>query len=197
MLRLFDAADGQFSDSIPGVLDEHQRTRFKVRETFRIAPRYGGTRGYSRARIRRAMDKDFWSGLTKGLFGRIQFGGVVGKVCLMFAVSAIAAAFVLRVAEGNFWVAIGGGLIVLCGLLVVLAVLFFADRHPELAVLDGTHVLQYQRNMIRSKGLPAMTVEAVAVEATPATPVLDELQEQEALPPVAAEPAAEEVEGVK
>lgn len=130
--------------------------------------------------------KDFWAGLAKGVFGRVSFGGVVGKICLMFAVVAIAAGFALRSVGTNDFAAGIVGVLVVCGLVAVLAILLFAHLHPDLAVLEGAHVLQYQKNMLESKN-QGVIIEAVAVEAPAPVPVLEELQarEQVALPQVA------------
>jgi hypothetical protein len=85
------------------------------------------------------------AGIARG-----RFGGVVGKVTLMFGVVATMAALALWSVGENSTAAIVAGGVVVIAAVVALAVLMFAHHHPDLALLEGAEWLQYQ-GMIQSK----------------------------------------------
>lgn len=82
---------------------------------------------------------------------RGRFGGVVGKVTLMFGVVASMAAFALWGVGASTPAALVAGGIVLVAGLVAVGILYFAHLHPDLALLEGSQWLAYQ-DMIQSKG---------------------------------------------
>lgn len=69
--------------------------------------------------------------------------GTAGKVCMMVITVAIAFAAIV-IAVRNPWIALVA-LVLLSALALVLGlkVIDFADRHPDAAILEGKHLIDY------------------------------------------------------
>jgi Ca2+/Na+ antiporter len=89
------------------------------------------------------MFKRIWDFVSRwSASHRIRFGGVVGKIAYIAVACVIGAtAVVMRSGHDAFTLM----LVVLFlgfGCLVIWGILRYADRHPEIATLEGSEVLQ-------------------------------------------------------
>jgi|SRR6266850_5026110 len=102
-------------------------------------------------------------------------GGTVGKICLMLiAVSLAFAAMVVSVRVP--WVAcVGISLLAIVVLVLGLAVVWFAHKHPQAALMEGAEFLQHEQ-IEQMKNRPPRRVRAV--DKTPKGPLPQIGQEQ-------------------
>ena len=116
-------------------------------------------------------------------------GGLVGRVCTVVLVSCVVIG-VLGALSRNEWV-MGG--VVVAILIIVFPMLWrvisFAEKNPQVAILDGAQFLKHEQLVLASKGVPEITVVPEAqVQEHPALPSPEQLaaanrpDEQPALP---------------
>jgi hypothetical protein len=104
--------------------------------------------------IREALEQ---SGLSAFKLDRIRLArGVVGKATYV-AVAAILAlgGIAWRVAD-SLQLLLAGGLIVLIFVLYFIGVLWFANRHPGVALLEGAELIQWRQMDIAGKSVRAI-----------------------------------------
>jgi hypothetical protein len=98
-------------------------------------------------------------------------GGLVGRVCTVALVYSVVIG-VLGALSRNEWV-MGGAVVAI--LVIVFPMLWrvinFAEKNPQVAILDGAQFLKHEQLVLASKGVPEITVIPEA-----------QIQEQPALP---------------
>jgi len=95
-------------------------------------------------------------GVRPGFLYKIRFGGVIGKIALIsFVGIAVIGAIALKTSDAMLhWGCLGA-----CCLLVMIAtaaILFYGNKHPHEATLEGSEVVAMQqlRNDVAAKGRP-------------------------------------------
>jgi hypothetical protein len=108
-------------------------------------------------------------------------GGVVGKVCTVLIVIAVAAAIIAWVAHA-VWVCVLA-LILLFGtsLPVLLRLLTFADKNPQAALFEGAEFLAHEQMKMGMKSTPILP-ESGAIIPPPDKPAVDINQSPPQLP---------------
>ena len=96
-------------------------------------------------------------GISYESISRIRVGrGVAGKLCtIVLVVVFVLGALAFRL--NDFYVTIGfGGIIILFAFYVIIRILSFADKHPDVAILEGAEFLIYHGKMsLGTKELPS------------------------------------------
>jgi hypothetical protein len=84
--------------------------------------------------------------------------GTVGKICMMLIAVALAIA-AISVSAHDKWIALAA-LILLTGIVLVLGnkIIDFADKHPDAALLEGKHFLDYAQ-IDKTKYTPSRVID--------------------------------------
>lgn len=108
-------------------------------------------------------------------------GGVVGKVCTVLIVIAVATAIIAYVAH-SIWVCVLA-LVLLFGtaLPILLRLLTFADKNPQAALFEGAEFLAHEQMQMGMKSTPILPESKVMIPP-PDKPAVDINQPQAQLP---------------
>ena len=88
---------------------------------------------------------------------------------------AVAALLVVAVAMVSGW---GNQTVLLCGLGIVVVIVFGAfwritmtlEKHPELALLEGTEIIRYRQLELAAKNSPAIPITQAIADPSPPPP---------------------------
>jgi hypothetical protein len=103
---------------------------------------------------------------------KVKYGGAVGKLAAITVAALIVVAVIMASAWNNERVHIGGLIVVV--LLVLAAFWRIAktlDKHPELALLDGTEIVTMKRLEMAAKNKPVL--EGSPMISDPAPPLIE------------------------
>ena len=101
--------------------------------------------------IRKSLES---AGINVSALERIKFApGVVGKTTYVAVAAAIGLGLVaVRLSDSTSLLA-DAGLIILLFLGYFVGVLWFANKHPGVALLEGSHLLRWQQVEMAAKGI--------------------------------------------
>lgn len=88
---------------------------------------------------------------------RFRFGGVVGKLAMVGVICILVIGGVALKLSNQWFLISAIAVVAGVAVFIVIKVINFADRHPELALLEGADLLRWQQMQLEAKGMGPQT----------------------------------------